>query len=36
MFHELVVVGKEHSTIYEFAQSEDYPIEIILNVSEKV
>ena len=35
MFHELVGEGKKHSTIYEFAQSEDYPIDKILNASKK-
>jgi arylsulfatase A-like enzyme len=33
MFHELVGEGKKYGTIYEYAQSKDYPVEKILNVA---
>ncbi|WP_439481253.1 sulfatase family protein [Cyclobacterium plantarum] len=33
MFHELAGTGKKHATLYEFAQSDDYPIRKILNVA---
>ncbi len=33
MFHELCGKGKKFETMYEYAQSEDYPIEKILNVA---
>ncbi|MFW5823000.1 MAG: sulfatase, partial [Tangfeifania sp.] len=32
MFHELVGEGKKYRTIYEYAQSDEYPVEKILSV----
>jgi N-sulfoglucosamine sulfohydrolase len=33
MLHELVGEGKKYETIYEYAQSDEYPVEKILNVA---
>ena len=33
MFHELAGPGLKHPTIYEYAQSEDYPVETILDAA---
>jgi N-sulfoglucosamine sulfohydrolase len=33
MYHQLVGKGKNHATLYEYAQSDDYPIEKILEVA---
>lgn len=33
MFHDLAGKGKKYNTLYEYAQSEDYPVEQILEVA---
>ena len=33
MFHDLVEENKEYKTLYEYAQSDDYPVEQILEVA---
>lgn len=33
MFHQLVGEGKKYETIYEYAQSDEYPVEKILSVA---